>query len=53
MASIPTSNPFAFMGKNQTCRGPFAIMTILFFMSGFSFVSALCGKKPAILTLCI
>jgi len=35
MATIPTSSTAASPGGNQTYRGPFAIMTVLFFMWGF------------------
>lgn len=37
MASIPTSSPTssASATNNQTYRGPFAILTVLFFMWGF------------------
>jgi MFS transporter, FHS family, L-fucose permease len=35
MASIPTSSTSTSTGGTQTYRGPFAIMTVLFFMWGF------------------
>jgi len=35
MATISTSNQTSSTGNNQTYRGPFAIMTVLFFMWGF------------------
>ena len=35
MASIPSSNPTTATGGNENYRGPFSIMTVLFFMWGF------------------